>query len=181
MALGWARKDAGSSRPTGTQMTSDVSLLTLRTRGESLDQAPRDSSGIKSIGWSILRQTAGPTGWQRCVWVNRGKKVKSKFPFFFLWEEERRGDHQNYNPPECCAFPVCLQRHTHLAQVWTASSSLMEGQAPGESSLGSGGVCMKAACPCACEDFLLLQDKLRPQISQGTFHLWLGKVCCCCC
>ena len=105
MALGWARKDAGTSRPSGTKMTSDGSLLTLRTRGESLDQAPRDSSGIRSTGWSILRQTAGPTGWKRCVWVKGGKKVKSKFPFFFLRGEDRRGDHQSYNPPECC---LCL-------------------------------------------------------------------------
>lgn len=50
MALGWARKDAGTRRHRGTKMMSEVSLLTLRTRGESLDQAPRDSPGIKSIG-----------------------------------------------------------------------------------------------------------------------------------
>ena len=34
--------------PQELKRMSDVSLLTLRTRGESLDQPPRDSSGIKS-------------------------------------------------------------------------------------------------------------------------------------
>ena len=62
-------------------------------------------------------------------------------------------------------FPVCLKTHTHPANVQSASSSLMEGQATGESGLGSAGVCMQAACLYAYENFLPLQGRLRSQTS----------------
>lgn len=76
-----------------------------------------------------------------------GEKSQIQVSFLLFAGDERRYDHQSYNPPECCAFPVCLQRHTHLAQVWRASGSLMGGQALGESSSALVGCAWRLPIP----------------------------------
>lgn len=49
--------------------------------------------------------------------------------------------------------------YSHPVKVGIACSSLMEGQAPGHSSLSSAGVCKHDARLCACMNFFPLQGK----------------------
>lgn len=102
--------------PQELKRTSDVSLLTLRTRGEF-------RSGIKRFIRNQIHKMINSNTKSRPYWViemclsEQGGKSQIQVSFFLFAGDERRGDHQSYNLPACCAFPVCLQRHTHLAQV----------------------------------------------------------------
>lgn len=116
--------------------------------------------------------------WVKEMCLSEKEKKKSNPSFLFSFCGERRGGvtirvtiHRSAVPfrsvySGILIWPRCEQ---HPAHSWKVRPQ-------GSPALGSGGVCMEAACPCACEDFLLLQDRLRPQTSQGTFQLWLGKV-----